>query len=167
VPDPRRNPFDGVTDYISELSRMRTLGIHGEGSHSQQSAERTHASAWVPTTEILSRGDDLIIRVELAGVDPDDVDLRFSHGVLTVSGTRKSGYEDEEVEHYVQERYYGEFRRLITLPDATDASQIEAEFDDGLVTITVRNAVAGERSTKISLANRSEGAVSRKVADAD
>ena len=57
MPDPRRNPFDGVTDYISELSRMRTLGIHGEGSHSQQSAERTHASAWVPNASltILSR----------------------------------------------------------------------------------------------------------------
>ena len=166
MPDPRRNPFDGVTDFFSELARMRSLGIHGGGEHGGEATERTHASAWVPTTDILARGDDLVIRVELAGVDPDDVDLRFSHGVLTVCGARKPGSDqDEEGEFYVRERFYGEFRRVITLPDGTEASQIGAEFDDGLVEITVRNAVSRDESTKIALSDKSEGATSRKIDD--
>ena len=86
-----RNPFEGVTDFFSELARMRSIGIHGGADHGVEAAERTHASAWVPATDILAQGDDLVIRVELAGVDPDDVDLSFSHGVLTVSGTRRPG----------------------------------------------------------------------------
>ncbi len=165
MPDSRRNPFDGVTDFFSELGRMRSLGVHGGGEHGVEASERTHASAWVPTTDILAHGDDLVIRVELAGVDPDDVDLRFTHGVLTVSGTRKADYEDEPVEFYVRERFYGEFRRVITLPDGTQASQIDAEFDDGLVVITVRDSVTSDEGTKISLADKSDGVTRRAVAD--
>lgn len=164
MPDSRRNPFDGVTDFFSELARLRSLGVRGGGEAGGEAAERTHADAWVPQTDILARGDDLIIRVELAGIDPEDVDLRFTHGVLTVCGVRRSSDEEDEVEFYVRERFYGEFRRVITLPDGTDASQIDAEFDDGLVEITVHDAVAGDDSTRISLTDRSEGATRRNVA---
>jgi HSP20 family protein len=142
---------------------MRSLGIRGGGEHGSEGGHRTHASAWVPATDILARGDDLVIRVELAGVDPDEVDLRFTHGVLTVSGTR-SGYDEaDEAEFYVRERFYGEFRRVITLPDGTEPSQIEAEFEDGLVEITVRDAVAQDASTRIALSDKSGGATSRKI----
>jgi HSP20 family protein len=166
VPDSPRNPFEGVTDFFSELGRMRSLGIRGTGEHTVEHTERTHASAWVPATDIFARGKDLVIRVELAGVDPEDVDLRFSHGVLTVSGTRTSESDEDEgeqVEFYIRERFYGEFRRVITLPDGTDASQITAEFDDGLVEITVRGGVSAQDSTKIPLADRSSGATTRRL----
>ena len=159
----RSNPFEGVTDFFSELSRMRSVGVHGGGDPGGQAAERTHASAWVPATDILARGDDLVIRVELAGVDPDDVDLSFSHGVLTVTGTRRPGPDDESAEFLIRERFYGTFRRVITLPEGTHADQIDAEFDDGLVEITVSNGVSPTDSTKISLADRSSGATSRRV----
>ena len=163
MPESRRNPFEGVTDFFSELGRMRSIGIRGTGEHGVEHAERTHASAWVPATDILARGQDLVVLVELAGVDPEDVDLRFNHGLLTVSGTRKSDFDDDEVEFYIRERFYGEFRRVITLPDGTDASQISAEFDDGLVEITVRNGVSSHDSTKIAVADKSKGATKRRL----
>ena len=164
MPDSPRNPFDGVTDYFSELSRMRSLGVHGSPEPGSEHTERTHASAWVPATDIFARGDDLVIRVELAGVDPEDVDLRFSSGLLTVSGTRRSGFEDgEDVEFYVRERFYGAFRRVITLPEGTQASQITGGVEDGLVEITVRDGAGSRRSTRIALADRSGGPTSRTV----
>jgi HSP20 family protein len=163
VPDTPRNPFEGVTDFFSELGRMRSLGTRGTGEHGVEHAERTHASAWVPATDIFARGGDLVIRVELAGVDPDDVDLRFHHGVLTVSGTRKSELDEDEVVFYIRERFYGEFRRVITLPDGTDASQISAEFDDGLVEITVREGVSSQESTRIAVADKSKKATTRRI----
>jgi len=159
----RRNPFEGVTDFFSELARMRSIGLRGGGEHAGEATERTHASAWVPATDILANGDDLVVRVELAGVDPADVDLRFTHGVLTVSGTRRAGDEDEGAEFYIRERFYGEFRRVITLPEGTEPEQITADFDDGLVQITVRDGVTPADSTKISLADKSEGKTSRGV----
>ena len=115
-----RNPFEGVTDLFTELSRMRDVGTHGrEPAHEDR--QRTHASAWVPTTDIFAQGDGLVIRVELAGVDPADIDLRFANGVLTVSGDRSPEFGDDadEPTFYVRERFYGEFRRSITLPEGT------------------------------------------------
>ncbi len=164
MPDSRRNPFEGVTDFFSELSRMRSIGIRGGGEGGVEASERTHASAWVPTTDIFALGDDLVIRVELSGVDPDDIDLRFTHGVLTVSGTRGTGLgEDAGPAFYVRERFYGEFRRVITLPEGTEPAQISAEFEDGLVEITVRGGAVASDSTRIQLADRSDPATSRSV----
>jgi HSP20 family protein len=167
VPDTQRNPFEGVTDFFTELVRMRSIGIHGGvTAPGAEQTERTHASAWVPATDIFALGDDLVIRVELAGVDPQDVDLRFNHGLLTVSGTRRSGFEEgTEVDFYIRERYYGAFRRVITLPEGTKASQIAAEIDNGLVEITVRDGVSASRSTRIALADRTAGPTTRSVRD--
>lgn len=160
----RRNPFEGVTDFVTELGRLRTLGVHGTDHGAlpgAESTERTHASAWVPPTDILARGDDLVIRVELGGVAPADVDLSFHHGALTVSGTRTP--DDPDADFYVRERFHGEFRRVITLPEGTEASQVDAVFDAGLVEITVRGAVRPRESTRIDLADRSSSATSRSV----
>ncbi|WP_193612801.1 Hsp20/alpha crystallin family protein [Nocardioides lijunqiniae] len=162
-----RNPFEGVTDFFSELSRMRSVGLHGRGEHGVEVSERTHASAWVPSTDILSHGDDLVIRVELAGVDPADVDVSFSHGVLTVSGTRPTGADDESAQFLIRERFHGAFRRAVTLPEGTEAEQIHAVFDDGLVEITVAGAVAATDGTRIEIADRSSGATSREVRTVD
>jgi len=161
MPD-RRNPFEGVTDFVSELSRMRSLGVHG-ALESAESVERTHASAWVPSTDILARGDDLLIRIELAGVDPEDVDLRFSHGVLTVSGARHAEEDHADAATFlVRERYYGEFRRAITLPEGTTSDDIEAAFEDGLVTVTVAGAAAESETSRIEVAHRGRKASPRR-----
>lgn len=162
MPESRRNPFDGVTDFFSELTRMRSLGLRGSGDLPVEDVERTHASAWVPATDILAIGDDLVIRIELAGVDPEDVDLRFSHGILTVSGVRRSAAGDD-AEFYLRERYYGEFRRVFTLPEGTTADQIAAEFDDGLVELTVRDGVSPSQGVRIELSDRSEPPTRRIV----
>ena len=126
-----RNPFEGVTDYFSELNRMRQVGLHGrEPGH--EGVQRTHASAWVPTADIYARENDLVIEIELPGVKPEDVSLNFAHGLLTVSGNRRPRVEDATGDsYYVRERFYGAFRRAVTLPEGTDKSQIGALFDRG------------------------------------
>jgi HSP20 family protein len=150
-----RNPFEGVTDLFTELSRMREIGSRGR-EHGPEDRQRTHASAWVPTTDIFALGDRLVIRIELAGVDPEDIDLRFANGVLTVSGNRAGEFgTDDEPTFYVRERFYGEFRRSITLPEGTQRSQIQAGFDDGLVEIVVEGVTGRSDATRIALRNRS------------
>lgn len=157
-----RNPFEGFTDLFTELSRMREVGTRG-GEPGPEHRERTHASAWVPTTDIYAQGDRLVIRIELAGVDPADVDLRFANGVLTVSGNRTPEFGDAEPTFYVRERFYGEFRRAFTLPEGTQRSQIQAGFDDGLVEITVAGAAGPPDSARIELRDRSGAATTRSV----
>lgn len=153
----RRNPFHGVVDAISEWNRMRELGSGRIGPETGHEARRrTHATAWVPSTDIFARGEDLVIRVSLSGVYPEDVEITFSNGVLTVSGERRSELDEGEVTFYVRERYYGALRRSVTLPAGVDEDDISADFENGLVAITVRGAAAAaEPPRRIEIRNRS------------
>ena len=150
----RRNPFQGFLDTTSEMTRARELGRHGfePGREDQQ---RTHATAWVPTADVFARDQDLVVRVELAGVGREDVDITFSGGVLTVSGERRSELNEDEVSFYVRERFYGVFRRTMTLPPGVDESKIDAEFYNGLVEITIRGAAAAAAPRRIELREKS------------
>lgn len=164
MPDSTSHPFGGVTDLFSEMNRIRDIGVHGRESSPTEERQRTHASAWVPTTDIVTQGSDLLIRIELAGVAPEDVHLGFAHSILTVSGRRKTELQDEaNSTFYVRERFYGEFRRSITLPDTTAADDIDAEFADGLVEILVRGAATEAGSTRIELRDRTSGTTRRTL----
>ena len=161
--DDPKHPFGGVSDLFSELTRMRDIGTHGR-EYAREDRERTHASAWVPATDIVAQGDDLVIRVELAGVAPSDVNLGFSNGILTVSGSRRTELRDDDpANFYVRERFYGEFRRSFALPEATRRDQITAEFDNGLVEIVVRGAASQSADTRIEIRDRSSGAITRAL----
>lgn len=154
-----RSRFDGVNDFFSEAARIRSYGVHG-GGITPEPVERTYASAWVPAADIIAVGDDLLIRIELPGVDPHDIDLRLRGGVLTVSGTRAG--EPEDTVFLSHERYWGEFRRSISLPESVEPDQITAEFSNGLVVLKVRGAVT-EDGTAIELVDTSGPATIRGV----
>jgi HSP20 family protein len=94
--------------------------------------------------DIFNRGDDLIIRCELAGVERDEVEIAFDHDTLTVFGER-TGAPVEDTTYYVRERDYGPFRRQINLPEGTDRSSIEASLEDGLLEIVVAGGCAARR----------------------
>ena len=164
MPERQRNPFEGVTDFFSELKRMRQIGTHGyESAHEDR--DRTHATAWVPATDIFSRNSDLVMRIEVAGLRSEDVDITFSQGILTVSGERRTelgtGGDDS---FYIRERFHGAFRRAITLPPGTDDDQITAEFFNGLVEITVRDGcVSAGEARRIALSDSSTPSESRSL----
>ncbi len=145
------NPFRGFLDMASEMNRMRNIGAYGQ-EPSQEGQERTHANAWVPNADVFARGQDLVIRMELAGVAPEDIDVSFHENTLTVSGER--GRDVEEVRFYVHERFYGVFRRSMTLPAGIDEDEISAEFDNGLVEITVEGGAVSSEPRRIQVRNR-------------
>jgi HSP20 family protein len=133
-------------DTMSEMVRMRE---YAEGSGDQEEGRRTHATAWVPTTDIFAIGDDLVIRCELAGVRPDDVEISLSGGALTIDGERMG--EPEASEHYTRECYYGHFRRRLKLPENLDASGISASFENGLLEVIVRGGVDRHEPEQIEI----------------
>jgi HSP20 family protein len=140
----QRNPFHGLVDSISEWNRMREVGTGRIGSESgHESRRRTHATAWVTSTDVFARGRDFVIRVSLSGVHPEDVEITLSNDVLTVSGERRGELEDVEEEHfYVRERYYGVFRRSWTLPAGISEDDVNADFENGLLEMTVQGGAA-------------------------
>ena len=154
----QRNPFHGLVDSISEWNRMRDVGTGRIGSETgHEGQRRTHATAWVPSTDVFARGGDLVIRVSLSGVSPEDVEITLSNDVLTVSGERRSELDDvEEEAFYVRERYYGVFRRSWTLPAGISEDDVSADFENGLLEITVRGgAAAAPEPRRIEIRDRS------------
>ena len=152
----RRNPFRGVIDTMSEMARMRE---YAEGGGGQEEGRRTHATAWVPTTDIFSVGDDLVIRCELAGVEPEDVEISLSNGALSIDGER-TDEPDASSSFYARERYYGHFRRRLKLPDNIDGSRISASFQNGLLEVTVRGGVDYHEPARIQIEHSPAGETS-------
>ena len=145
------NPFRGFLDMASEMNRMRAIGAYGQDSGGEE-RERGHANAWVPTADVFARGRDLVIRLELSGVAPENIDVSLHENTLTVSGER--GKDVDDVSFYVHERFYGMFRRSMTLPAGIDEDDITAEFDNGLVEITVKDGAAPPEPRRIQVRNR-------------
>jgi HSP20 family protein len=156
MPVGRKNPFEGVTDFFSELGRMRQVGAYGQEPSHLERRQRTHGTAWVPATDIFTRDEDLGIRIELAGVRPEDVSITFSQGTVVVSGERDTALAtDGNDSFYIRERFHGIFRRAITLPAGTTDDQISAEFENGLLELMVAGAAAAAEPTRIALKPKS------------
>ena len=85
-----------------------------------------------------------------AGLDPKSLDISIQQNLLAVSGDRKVPV-DESADYYRQERFDGEFRRVITLPDDVDPDRVDAKYRDGVLQITVqRREAARPRQITVS-----------------
>lgn len=140
--DRQQQRFHGLFDTVAELNRMREFWRAGVDPPQEQ---RTHATAWIPKMDIFARGDDLIIRCELAGVPRDEVDIALEHDTLTIFGERTGAPDEEDTTYYVRERHYGAFRRTINLPEGTERSSVTASLQDGLLELTVVGGCAVRR----------------------
>lgn len=103
---------------------------------------RTFGSAsyqYVPPVEMATDGGDVLITLELPGVDVSDVDIEVAEGRLTISGERHDRSEGTRGKVLVREVRYGAFRRTFQLPEGVSADQIEAEADKGLLRVRVKN----------------------------
>ena len=76
-----------------------------------------------------------------AGLDPKSLNISIQQNLLAVSGDRKVPV-DESADYYRQERFDGEFRRVITLPDDVDPDRVDAKYRDGVLQITVQRREA-------------------------
>ena len=93
---------------------------------------------WVPACDVFLRDGDLVVRMELPGVDPDkDVQVTVEDGVLCVSGERRMTTEQGDGGYYRREWAYGTFQRGVPLPDMVSADDIKASYDKGVLEVVV------------------------------
>jgi HSP20 family protein len=90
-----------------------------------------------PAINVGGTQDSVTVYLFAPGIDAKKLDISIQQNVLTVSGERNVPREDEAT-YYRQERFGGEFRRVISLPDDVDPERVEASYRDGIVQITVR-----------------------------
>ena len=115
-----------------------------------------------PSTEIYTENADLIVRFELAGVDPQkDVTVMVDNHELVIRGERKREAETKDKVYYRRETEYGAFERRIPLPESIDDQSIQAQYKDGFLEITVKGAAEametdGEKARLIRIRTSAE-----------
>jgi len=97
--------------------------------------EEVRQGVWSPAVDILERGDEVILKVDLPEVNQNEIDIRTEENTLIVQGERKFIKESSE-ENYIQiERPYGTFRRTFSIPRAIDQEGIRASYKDGVLRV--------------------------------
>ncbi len=98
---------------------------------------------FVPAMDVYTKEGNLIVKVELPGVDPEhDVHVQVEGDELVIRGERKQEHEMKEDSYYRMEASYGAFERRIPLPRPVEAEAFKADFAAGILTVTVREAAA-------------------------
>ncbi len=98
-------------------------------------AARTQVRAAMPM-DAVRRKDEVSLRFDLPGIDPDTIDLTVDRGVLTVSAKRSQEYGEGE-NPFIRERVFGTFTRRVYLADTLDADKIDAAYHDGVLAVRV------------------------------
>ncbi|MEO6714001.1 MAG: Hsp20/alpha crystallin family protein [Mycobacteriales bacterium] len=125
-------------------------------------------SGFVPAVELISRGDDVLIRLELPGVDPaNDLDIEVAPGKLTVRGERKALETTGNDSALVRELRYGSFHRQFALPEGIDDSGVDAHYENGMLEVLVRNVVRRPPEPKKIHIRKGEHARSVETAHAE
>jgi HSP20 family protein len=101
-------------------------------------------AGWAPPLEAFHTKDDFVIRLEVPGVPPEDVDVHVSDNMLVIRGERHFQDEVEEGSFLRRERAYGRFERQVLLPEGTDTEAIRATFDLGVLEVRIPHPKAKE-----------------------
>lgn len=93
--------------------------------------------SWAPLVDIYEHDGNIVLKAELPGVEPKDVDICVENNVLTLRGERRVDSEVKREQYHRVERAYGTFSRSFTLPAVVDTEKIKAEYKDGMLQVTL------------------------------
>lgn len=88
-----------------------------------------------PAAEVAEEGDDVVVRIELPGVRPEDANVWMTDDRLTVRAERRQETRVEQEGYFHTERQYGSFQRVIPLPAEVDPEKAQARFDHGVLEV--------------------------------
>lgn len=125
------------TDLFDEFDRMRQRMDGLFGGWPGATGIRSMSGGAFPTVNVGASPEQVDVYVFAAGIDPSSLDISLQQNLLSIAGERKID-APEDVQFYRQERFGGDFRRTITLPDDVDPDQVKASYRDGVLHITVQ-----------------------------
>ncbi len=130
------DPFTALARFDREFDELVRRGW---------GAGRVARAGFVPPVEILTRGGDVLVRLELPGIDVDkDVEVTVDKGRLIIRGERRDERSGEQSGYLVRELRYGSFHREFALPEGMTADNVEAHYDQGMLEVAVKGAVTPE-----------------------
>src|SRR5580704_6533065 len=104
-------------------------------------------SAWTPNTDVYETPEGLVVKMEIAGINKDDLDITLNDRVLLVRGHRKDPCRQKRCSFRQMEIDYVEFERRIVIPRSVDASRVRAQFHNGFLQIELPKSQQSEHAT--------------------
>jgi len=141
-----RQGGDPLFSIYREMNRMFDDVLGGSPSSGAQGGRMT-----MPSLDVQEKDDELCVAVELPGVRSEDVDVRLERDVLTISGEKKAEHDEKQSNYHVMERSYGRFSRSLQLPFMPDPEQVSADYEHGVLKVTLKRAPQQQGSRRIQV----------------
>ncbi|HEY6890685.1 MAG TPA: Hsp20/alpha crystallin family protein [Solirubrobacter sp.] len=117
-------------DPFAELAELRTR-------FERLFDDTEHRGMWTPAVDLVRENGHLVVRADVPGIKPEDIEIEVEDGMLTLSGKHEESTEETDERYMRRERRYGSFMRRLPLPDGVDPKKIKASTKDGVLEVTV------------------------------
>ena len=144
--------WDPFRELYSLQNRMSRLFEEQYGGGREESLT---AGAFVPPVDIYEDEHSVQLKLEVPGIDEKDLDVKVENNTLTITGERKFEKEEKEENFRRVERRYGSFTRSFTLPNTVNTEDINANYDNGVLTIKLaKRAEAKPKQIKVNVGSQ-------------
>ncbi|MBM4054614.1 MAG: Hsp20/alpha crystallin family protein [Planctomycetes bacterium] len=92
---------------------------------------------WIPPLDVSETKENVIVKAEIPGVDPQEINISIKDDILTIKGEKKGEKEEKGKNYHFIERRYGSFARSVSLPASVKYEQTKAEYKNGILVITL------------------------------
>jgi HSP20 family protein len=107
-----------------------------------------------PGMDLYQTDDAVVVKMGLPGVEPEDIQVSVTDGVLTIRGEVKEEKEEKEKTYRLRERRYGSFSRSVTLPSNVNVEKSDAQFENGVLTLSFPKAEEAKPKTIVVKAKK-------------
>lgn len=153
--DVSRMGFGGDLFSMSPFAVMRRLSdemdrLFGDYETPQTTSTDT-GRTWAPALEVKQKGDNFVVSAALPGIEPNEVNVEVNDETLVIEGERRKEQASDEGGIHRSEFSYGRFYRAIPLPEGAKADQVKANFNNGVLEITIPTEQHKENRRRIEV----------------
>jgi len=145
-------PFRELAPF-REFERMRReMDRLWDSFFERRPASIEEEGEFLPALDLAETENDLVVKCEVPGLEPKDIDISLSDGMLTVKGEKKQEREEKKADYHLVERSYGTFIRSIQLPKEVQSDKISASYKNGILKINLpKSEEAKKKEIKIKV----------------
>jgi HSP20 family protein len=123
-----------------------------------RASQEQNLTTWAPAVDIYEGEHELVVKADLPGVKPEELDIRVENNILTIRGERKFEKKVDEKNYLRVERAYGSFARSFSLANTVNSDAIKADYRDGVLTLSVpKREEAKPKQIKVNVGSANPG----------
>jgi HSP20 family protein len=145
----RWDPFRELSTLQERMNRLFQDPFGLQGTRGEESLV---SGAFVPAVDVYEDEHNVVIKLEAPGIEQKDIDIRVEDHVMTIRGERKMEKTEKKENFQRVERQYGSFTRSFTLPNTVDTNNVNADYENGVLKITMgKRAEAQPKQIKVNV----------------